>query len=117
MKFNSKLFRKDARHKFLFVVRLDIGFSKNDLLRSKISFRWREFIGQNFEKKFAKNRRARGIKRSLSLRYKCGVIDQVLRKPYTCIEHDLSDISRQVSLISDVERPTKYVLDCISYEL
>lgn len=74
------------------------------------------FLGQNFEKKFARNRGARGAKRSLSLslRYKCGVIDQVLRKPYTCIEHDLSDISRQVSLIRDVARPTKYVLDCTS---
>lgn len=81
MKFNSKLFRKDARHKFLFVVRLDIGFSKNDLLRSKISFRWREFIGQNFEKKFAKNRRARGIKRSLSSlqmrRYRSSITEAV----------------------------------------
>lgn len=56
--------------------------------------REKKFRGKKFE---GESHVARS---GLSLRYKRGVIDQVLRKPYTCIEHDLSDISRQVSLIS-----------------
>lgn len=108
---NRNLFRRELHKNFCSNCQI-FRKKKNDLVR-KFMFRDNLFWGRILKKN--SRRIAEHVAQSgLSLRYKCGVIDQVLRKPYTCIEHDLSDISRQVSLISDVARPTKYVLDCIS---